>query len=476
MRMESAKKLLLTLSISCFMPTYSLSMEAGSAGARTETAGNINQQQDRELAETLFTDAVINKPEFKQLYNKYQLHLSELSGLKSYEQKHSHNPDLPKRIQKKTEALIGLLRGLKAIYADYEKECSSRAIAPCQLPEDYKFLIMSDQFFNTKLDLTIAPVLHTLAPHEFSLDVAYRKMANSYLALPVHPLDLLHANNILLAKYFGYIREGFLEEKTPEGLDPLLLAFLQKNKHALPLLGDPDIMQAFLGLFRPFNLDLQEIPQHDYWMLGQLYSYTNQKLLIGLGSFKKNKFTLNFMELLDNIIILSPSGYIPALTEQSQKLINTILAQLNQLFLINGKQLYRVEHDAKAMGEHFSSWLNIAYRLYQTELAQWEIRGSQIENLMRDYDKVIAMLAIKDGKLYSGVALTNSTISLIETRKPDKAESPKDLMEMIDEHMQDNQQEIEDYSKVRGILPTLRQAVEWFKELSHFLRKDGQFS
>ncbi|WP_010300737.1 hypothetical protein [Candidatus Odyssella thessalonicensis] len=474
--MKLVKKLLLTLSISCFMPTYLLSMEAASAGTQTEAAGSLIQQQDRDLAQALFTDAVINKPEFKKLYNKYQLHLSELSGLKSYEQKHSHNPDLHKRIQKKTEALIGLLRGLKAIYADYEKECSSRSIAPSQLPEDYKFLIMSDQFFNTKLDLTIEPVLPTLAPHEFSLDVAYRNITNSYLALPVHPIELLHANNILLAKYFGYTREGFFEENTSEKIDPLLLAFLQKNKHILPLLGDPDIMQAFLGLFRPFSIELREMPHFDPWMLGPLCMYTNQKLLRGVGSFKRDEFTFNFIELLNSIISLPTSSYMPAPTEQSQKLVDRILTQLNQLFLINGKQLYRVEHDVKAMGEHFSSWLNIAHRLYQTELAHWEIRGSQIENLMKDYDKVMSMLAIKDGKLYSGVALTNSTISLIETRKPDKAESANDLREMIDDHMQDNHQEIEDYSKVRGILPTLRKTLAWFKELGHFLRKDGQFS
>ena len=82
--------------------------------------------------------------------------------------------------------------------------------------------------------------------HDRGLDLLSRKLGKSPLCPGVDPRDMLHASNMLYAKYAGYVKRGFgqLDAAT---LDPNFFAFLRTNGKILESVCDADMMRIFLG-------------------------------------------------------------------------------------------------------------------------------------------------------------------------------------------------------------------------------------
>ena len=88
--------------------------------------------------------------------------------------------------------------------------------------------------------------------HERGFYTLSRKLGKSLLCPGVDPRDMLHASNMLYAKYAGYVQRGF-RQLDAATLDADFFAFLRTNGRALESVCDPYTMRIFLGFLGQLN-------------------------------------------------------------------------------------------------------------------------------------------------------------------------------------------------------------------------------
>jgi len=255
----------------------------------------------------------------------------------------------------------------------------------------------------------------------------------------------------------------------------------------LDLICNPSSLIIFLKMLRPLDLSpcfklAMELSQNDWNVQHLLSVIGGKKTFDSFMRLKSHSFIVEISALYNQLINVVEALYLQNIAEIQQKqavkekIKDSIKVQFNQIFNFCGTQWFDIAEHGQLIDTQLSKWMNNSYTLSKYEIKKWAQRGVQLEQFQTDVDWARNTLtaSLTNKKMYSGAPVAPYTISLTETSKEDKAESPDFLNQVIDAHVQSHEEELKTFNNVKDALPTVKKGVELFEDVGDFLKKAGK--